>query len=281
MASIFTKIVNGEIPCYKIDETDEFLAFLDDPVLDAEDGFNAAVGIEDGVKNEGLQRGVLLAFWRGNAVHNSVQKHLNTVASFGTDAQNIFQLTPNEVDDLVRNLIRIGAGEVQFVQHRNDLQVVLNGQVKVADGLGLDSLGSVHHQQGAFAGRNASGNFVGKVHVAGGVDQVQAEVVFAADVIHLDGVALDGDAALALQIHVVEELVHLLSRRNALGYVEKAVGQGALTVVDMGDDAEVPDVVHGGCKGNLRRCLLFFGTSDICAWPHRNAQHWAADSPRY
>lgn len=29
MASIFTKIVNGDIPCYKIAETDEFLAFLD------------------------------------------------------------------------------------------------------------------------------------------------------------------------------------------------------------------------------------------------------------
>jgi len=29
MASIFTKIVNGEIPCYKIAETDDFLAFLD------------------------------------------------------------------------------------------------------------------------------------------------------------------------------------------------------------------------------------------------------------
>jgi histidine triad (HIT) family protein len=29
MSSIFTKIVNGEIPCYKVAETDEFLAFLD------------------------------------------------------------------------------------------------------------------------------------------------------------------------------------------------------------------------------------------------------------
>ncbi len=29
MASIFTKIVNGEIPCYKISETEKFLAFLD------------------------------------------------------------------------------------------------------------------------------------------------------------------------------------------------------------------------------------------------------------
>ena len=29
MTTIFTKIVNGEIPCYKIAETNEFLAFLD------------------------------------------------------------------------------------------------------------------------------------------------------------------------------------------------------------------------------------------------------------
>ena len=29
MASIFTKIVNGEIPCYKITEDENYLAFLD------------------------------------------------------------------------------------------------------------------------------------------------------------------------------------------------------------------------------------------------------------
>lgn len=29
MASIFTKIINGEIPCYKVAENDAFFAFLD------------------------------------------------------------------------------------------------------------------------------------------------------------------------------------------------------------------------------------------------------------
>ena len=29
MATIFTKIINGEIPCYKIAEDDDFIAFLD------------------------------------------------------------------------------------------------------------------------------------------------------------------------------------------------------------------------------------------------------------
>ena len=29
MATIFTKIINGEIPCYKVAEDDDFIAFLD------------------------------------------------------------------------------------------------------------------------------------------------------------------------------------------------------------------------------------------------------------
>ena len=29
MASVFTKIINGEIPCYKVVEDDNFFAFLD------------------------------------------------------------------------------------------------------------------------------------------------------------------------------------------------------------------------------------------------------------
>ena len=29
MASLFTKIINGEIPCHKVAETEDFLAFLD------------------------------------------------------------------------------------------------------------------------------------------------------------------------------------------------------------------------------------------------------------
>ncbi|MDR1592052.1 MAG: HIT family protein [Prevotellaceae bacterium] len=29
MATLFTKIINGEIPCYKVAENDRFLAFLD------------------------------------------------------------------------------------------------------------------------------------------------------------------------------------------------------------------------------------------------------------
>ena len=60
-------------------------------------------------------------------------------------------------------------------------------------------------------------------------------------VVHRDRVGLDRDPALALEVHVVEDLVaHLLLRERARD-VEEAIGQRRLPVVDVGDDAEVPD----------------------------------------
>ena len=256
------------------------LAFANDAVLHAKDGLNSAERVVHAVKDDRLQRGVGIAFGCWNAVHNRVEQFGHAQAGLGRHPQNVFALAADQVDDLVFNFLGVGARQVHLVEHRNDFQIVLDGQIEVADGLSLNALGRVDHEQGALAGRDAAAHLVAEVYVARGVNQVDAKLLGPALVVHLDGVALDGDAALALQIHVVEELVHLLARRHALGYVEQAVGQGALTVVDVGDDAEVPNVVHEGCKGNLGRSLLFFGTSDICAWPHRNAPPWAADSPR-
>ena len=80
--------------------------------------------------------------------------------------------------------------------------------------------------------------------MAGGVDQVQLVVDPFVMKIHLDGVALDRDAAFPLQVHVVEHLVlHVLAGDGA-GDLQQPVGQGALTMVDMGDNAEIADVLH-------------------------------------
>ena len=92
--------------------------------------------------------------------------------------------------------------------------------------------------------------------MARGVDEV--ELVFDAiegAVGHVHRLALDGDAALALQLHLVEELrLHVL-RADGSGDFEEAVGQGGLAVVDVGDDAEIADVllVHDGNHGSTGR----------------------------
>src|SRR6185436_16080891 len=58
-----------------------------------------------------------------------------------------------------------------------------------------------------------------------------------------DRVRLDRDPLLALQVHVVEHLVLHLRLGDGVGPLEQPVRQGRLPVVDVRDDAEIPDVL--------------------------------------
>ena len=74
------------------------------------------------------------------------------------------------------------------------------------------------------------------------VDEVEQILDTILLIFHLNGMALDGNAALAFQIHVVKHLV--LGNLNGLGVFQHTVSQSRLAVVYMGNDAEVPYVLH-------------------------------------
>jgi len=57
-------------------------------------------------------------------------------------------------------------------------------------------------------------------------------------------VALDGDAALALKVHVVQCLILHVPLVDGFGMFQQAVGEGAFAVVNVRDDAEVADMLH-------------------------------------
>jgi hypothetical protein len=63
------------------------------------------------------------------------------------------------------------------------------------------------------------------------------------------GVGLDGDAALALDIHRIEHLLLHLALLERAGHLDEPVGERRFAVVDMGDDGEVADVFQG-CVGH-------------------------------
>src|SRR5260370_20561505 len=82
-----------------------------------------------------------------------------------------------------------------------------------------------------------------------------------------DTFCLDGDAALALEVHGVEELfVHFALRQRA-GHFEEAVGKRGLAMVDVRDDAEISNElrVHFSrlpifsMAGTIRKSRHFFG----------------------
>ena len=171
-------------------------------------------------------------------------EHLgHSVAGLGADGQGLRAVQPDVLLDFGLHARHVRARQVDLVEDRDDLVVVVEGEVHVGEGLRLDALRGVHDQQRAFAGRQRTGNLIVEVHMAGGVDEVeQVGVAVLGLVGDADGLRLDGDAALALDVHAVEVLVALFAVRHQPGDFEDAVGKRRFPVVDVGDDAEIADM---------------------------------------
>ena len=123
---------------------------------------------------------------------------------------------------------------------------LLERQMNVGHGLGLDPLRGIHDEQRAFAGGQAAGDFIGEIDVPRRIEQVEPVVVAVLRLVfHRHRMRLDGDAAFALQIHRIEQLVLLIALGDRAGALEQAVGQRGLAVVDVRDDAEIARAFDG------------------------------------
>ncbi len=207
---------------------------------DAGDG--AAVAVEVGIEDEGPERGTQVAARGRDPGHDRLQQGGYPGPVLGRDLEDLLPPRADQVPDLLGPPLRLGAGEVNLVEHRDDLEPGVQRQEKIGQGLGLDSLGGVHHQDGPLAGIERAGDLVGEVHVPRGVDQVEFVLLAIARLVrHADRVELDRDAALPLQVHGVEELLAHEPLFHRAGGFDQPVGEGGFPVVNMGDNAEIPD----------------------------------------
>ena len=78
-----------------------------------------------------------------------------------------------------------------------------------------------------------------------GVDQVElVGLAVLGGIVNGDGTGLDGDAALALEIHAVQNLLaHFTGGQTAAG-LDQAVGKRTFAVVDVRNNGKVTDIVH-------------------------------------
>ena len=160
----------------------------------------------------------------------------HALARLGADRQDLGRVDAQRMHDLFLDLFRPCRLHVDLVQHRHDGQVVTHGEEGVGHGLSLNSLRRIDQQDRPLAGRQAARNLIMKVHVAGSVDQVQFIHLAVERVIDRHGPGLDGNPTLALEIHVIEQLLAKLALRDRTGLQQQLVGQRALAVVDVSDD---------------------------------------------
>jgi hypothetical protein len=233
-----------------------------DPAVDHADvGDDAAVDVVDRVEDHRPGRAVGGAGRRGDLIDDAVEQFGHADTGLAADPQDVVGLAADDVGDLRGVLLRLGGRQVDLVEHRDDREVVLQREVQVGERLRLDALGGVDEQDRALAGGQRAGHLVGEVHVAGGVDHV--EHVLGAGVRtrargprEPDVLRLDGDPALALDVHAVEVLGTHVAALDDAGDLQHPVGQRRLAVVDVGDDAEVPDEGRIGVGGSRHSAAI-------------------------
>ena len=125
MGSIFSKIVTGEIPCYKIAENDRFLAFLD--IFPLREGHVLVITKTEvdkifDVSDELLAEWLVFAKPIAKAIERTFECNRCGLAVIGLDVPHAHMhlLPVNSSDDLnfTRAKLKLSPDELKAVQHK-------------------------------------------------------------------------------------------------------------------------------------------------------------------
>ena len=187
-------------------------------------GNDATEGVKNGVEDKTLKGSLGITHGMRDALNYGLEDLWYASTRLARCAKNLATVAAQKLHNLVLDLLGVGTGHINLVENGNDDQIVLNGLIEVRNGLSLNALRSIDNEQSSLACGNGTRDLVGEVHVTWGVDEIEDVFLPIGNVIHLNGVALDGNATFAFQIHIVQNLgLHILSL-NRLCILEQTVG---------------------------------------------------------
>ena len=86
---------------------------------------------------------------------------------------------------------------VNLVDNRYNLKTVINCHVKIADSLCLNTLRGINDKQSALASSYRTRDFIGEINMSWCVDEVKRINFTIESIVHLNSMALNGDATLS------------------------------------------------------------------------------------
>jgi hypothetical protein len=225
------------------------LALFQHAVDDANQHHHAEIDVVPAVDQKRLQRGVAVAGRRRQPVHDGFEHLVDAKTGFCRDHNRFGSVDADHVLDLLLDLVRFRRRQVDLVEDGDDLVTGIERMIDIGQRLRLDALAGIDHQKRTLAGRQRARHLVGEVNVAGGVDQVEnVGLAVPRRIGQPYRLRLDGDAALALDIHGIEHLFLHLARGKPPGGLDQAVGQRRFAMVDMRNDGKVADIGNrAGC----------------------------------
>ena len=179
---------------------------------------------------------------RGNLLYNLLQHLLHMFPCLSGNLRGILGFNTDDILNFVDHPLWLCAGQVDLVEHRNHIQVMIQRQIYIGKGLGLDSLGRIYHQNGPVTGSKASGNLIVKIHVPRGVNQIKDILLTVFCFVNrADCLGFDGNAPLPLQFHVIQYLRLHLPVCQKTGHLNNPVRKGRLSMINVCYNTKIPD----------------------------------------
>ncbi len=112
---------------------------------------DAEIGVVPAIDQQRLERRVAVAFRRRQAGDDGFQHVGHAQSGLGRNHDGVGGVQPDDVLDLLFDLLRLGGGQVDLVEHRHDLVAGVERVIDVGQRLRFDALAGVDHQQRALA----------------------------------------------------------------------------------------------------------------------------------
>ena len=122
--------------------------------------------------------------------------------------------------------IRLCTGKINFIDNRNDFQIIIQSQIDIGQCLCLDALCRIHNQNGSLTGRKRTGYLICKIDMSRCIDQMENIILsILRFIFQLYGIQLDRDAALPFQIHGIQQLFLHFPLFNSICNFKNTIGQ--------------------------------------------------------
>ena len=168
---------------------------------------NTFVCIINGVKDQRLQRCVHISVRCRDPCHDLLQDFFYIQSCFRRNPGGIVCLQSDHIFDLIYHSVRLCTWQVDLIDNRKYIQVMIQCQINIGKCLRLDSLSCINYQDRAVTGSQTSGYLIVKVYVAGGINEIE-NIFFPVlrFIYNTHCLRLDGNTTLSLKLHVIQDL---------------------------------------------------------------------------
>ena len=193
-------------------------------VLDPAKYDNTFIRIINRVKDKGFQRCIHISLRCRNFIYNLLQNLFHVQTCLCGNLRCILGFNPDHILNLIDNTLRVRTWKVDLIDNRNHIQIMIQRHIYVGKGLSLDSLGSIYNKDRAVTGCKTPGNFIIKVYMSRGIDQVKNIFISILGLVYnTDSLGFDGDSTFSLQFHIIQNLGLHFSLREKSCHLDDTV----------------------------------------------------------